>query len=99
MSLVRESTVSRIYAEPIDVWLADGRPARFVWRGRMYRVRQVLEHWITTREWWKRSGAGPGEPTEREFWRVEAGSGRAVGVYELRFDAATGQWLLARVWD
>lgn len=91
--------MSRIYAEPIEVWLADGRPAQFAWRGRLYLVRQVLEHWVTTREWWKRTGAEPGEPTEREFWRVEAVAGRTTGVYELRFDAATGEWVLLRVWD
>jgi hypothetical protein len=30
--------------EPVDVWLTDGRPGRFVWRGRMYTVMLVLEH-------------------------------------------------------
>jgi Family of unknown function (DUF6504) len=31
----------------------DGRPVRFVWRGRLYTVRAILEHWIINREWWQ----------------------------------------------
>ncbi len=27
-----------IGSEPVEVWLRDGRPERFVWRGRMYFV-------------------------------------------------------------
>jgi hypothetical protein len=32
-----------IRGEPVEVWLRDGRPLRFVWRGRMYTVMLVLE--------------------------------------------------------
>ena len=32
-----------IRGEPVEVWLRDGRPARFVWRGRMHTVMFVLE--------------------------------------------------------
>lgn len=91
--------MSRIYAEPIEVWLADGQPTRFAWRGRIYLVRELLECWTTTREWWKQPGAELGKPGERKFWRVEASPGGPAGVYELRLDVATGTWLLARVWD
>lgn len=91
--------MSRVYAEPVEVWLHDGMPARFVWRGRLYLVRQVLEQWVTTREWWRGADTDPGEATERRFWRVEASPGRDVGVYELRLDTATGRWLLSRMWD
>jgi hypothetical protein len=73
----------------------DGRPARFVWRGRLYTVCGILEHWVINREWWQDPGAEPGQP-ELEFWRVEAtpGQGMAAGVYELRRDAATDAWTL-----
>jgi Family of unknown function (DUF6504) len=98
--------VSRVYGEPVDVWVRDGRPARFVWRGRLYIVLRVLERWMVSGEWWKQQeeeqeGAEPGEPTDHEFWRVEASPGRSVppATYELRRDIATGSWLLARVWD
>lgn len=111
--------MSRVYGEPVDVWVRDGRPARFVWRGRLYSVLRVLENWVVSREWWKQQeqaqkqdrepgggqgrevGGKPGEPSELEFWRVEASPGRDVppATYELRRDAATGTWLLARVLD
>lgn len=89
--------MSRVYAEPIEVWLRDGRPGRFVWRERLYVVHRVLEHWVATREWWRK--ASEHEASEREFWRVEARNDHETGIYELRFDSATGGWLLSRVWD
>jgi hypothetical protein len=93
--------VSRTYAEPVDVGVSDGRPARFVWRGRLYTVLGVLDHWVISREWWKQQNPDLDTPAEREFWRVEAAPGVSAraGTYELRHDLATGQWLLARVWD
>src|SRR5271169_2611521 len=61
-----------VYGEPVNVQARDdGRPARFVWRGRLYTVRAILEHWVINREWWHDPEAEPGQP-ELEFWRVEA---------------------------
>jgi hypothetical protein len=95
------SDVSRVYGEPIDVWVRGGKPARFVWRGRLYTVLGVLEHWVVSREWWQQRNPDPGTPAEHEFWRVEATPGQSIpaATYELRRDAATDRWLLARVWD
>src|SRR6516165_8628928 len=83
--------MSMVYGEPVNVQARDaGRPARFVWRGRLYTVRAILEHWVINREWWQDPEAEPGRP-ELEFWRVEAapGQGMTATVYELRRDAAT----------
>lgn len=133
--------MSRTYAEPVDVGVQDGRPARFVWRGRLYTVLGVLDHWVISREWWKQQNPDLDTPAEREFWRIEASPGLSAGAarrpsagaargssagaarrpnagaargrsaevspgrparagtYELRHDLATGQWILARVWD
>lgn len=93
--------MSRTYGEPVNVWVRDGRPARFVWRGRLYTVLEVLEHWVVSREWWKQQNPDPDTPAERDFWRVAAAPGRNVpaATYELRHDAATGTWMLVRVWD
>jgi hypothetical protein len=96
--------MNQLYGEPVNVRARDdGRPIRFVWRGRLYTVRAILEHWVISkhrvinREWWRDPGTpgNPGEP-ELEFWRVEAaaGQGLAPGVFELRRDAATGAWTL-----
>jgi hypothetical protein len=69
----------------------------------------VLDHWVISREWWKQQNPDLDTPAEREFWRIEASPGRSAeaspgrsaraGTYELRHDLATGQWILARVWD
>lgn len=94
--------MSRVYGEPVDVWLRADRPARFVWRGRLYTVLRVFEHWVDGREWWKHhDDEQAGEPGDQEFWRVEASPGRnhPAATYELRRDDASGTWLLARVWD
>jgi hypothetical protein len=91
--------MNRVYGEPVNVQARDdGRPARFVWRGRLYTVRAILEHWVINREWWQEPedpGSEPGQP-ELEFWRVEAssGPGAAAAVYELRRDVATNAWTL-----
>jgi hypothetical protein len=73
----------------------DGRPLRFVWRGRLYVVRVILEHWVISREWWRDPAAGPGQP-ELEYWRVEAapGQGAPARMYELRRDPAAGTWTI-----
>ena len=91
-----EHFMGMAYGEPANVQARDdGRPARFVWRGRLYTVRAILEHWVINREWWQDPGAEAGQP-ELEFWRVEAspGQGMTAGVYELRRDAATDAWTL-----
>jgi hypothetical protein len=74
-------------------------PMSFLWRGRLYVVREVLGHWRERREWWAAAAARAlhGEdwsplPEAREsldheceVWRVEASTGRAFGngVYDL----------------
>jgi hypothetical protein len=93
--------MGRVYGEPVEVQArADGRPARFVWRGRLYAIRSVAEHWVVNREWWREPDPGPAQP-ELEFWRVEASAGQGwpPGTYELRRDVAAGTWTLRRVAD
>ncbi len=65
------SQVSRTYAEPVDVGVSGGRPIRFVWRGRLYTVLGVLDHWVISREWWKQQNPDLDTPAERELWRIE----------------------------
>jgi hypothetical protein len=94
--------MGRVYGEPVEVQTReDGhRPARFVWRGRLYAVRSVHEHWVVNRDWWREDALGQAQP-ELEFWRVEAsaGQGQPSGIYELRRDVAAGTWTLRRVAD
>ncbi|NKZ01558.1 DUF6504 family protein [Nocardiopsis alborubida] len=94
--MLRGSVVGRYYGAEVTVVEDDGRPARFVWNGRVYGVRRILEHWVTLRMDW--TPARESQTPERRHWRVEAGTAQSQGVYELRHDTVTGRWLLSRVW-
>jgi hypothetical protein len=100
-----------IRGEPVEVWLRSGRPARFVWRGRMHTVIFVLDRQIRPAATPADPGPGgsaasgsaasgsAGDGTEgSECWRVEATPGRSVppATYELCHDLASGRWLLSR---
>jgi hypothetical protein len=92
--------MGRVYGDPIEVVSADdGRPVRFLWRDRLYRVSRIIEHWVASRDWWPDVNPDAEETGEREFWRVEASLDREVGVYELRHDTITDAWMLAKVWQ
>lgn len=93
--------MGRVYGEPVEVQTReDGRPTRFVWRGRLYTVRSIIEYWMVNREWWREPDADPVQP-EMQFWRVEASTGQGMpsGTYELRLDVAVGAWTLRGVED
>ena len=76
-------------------------PEQFVWRGRLYLVREVLSHWYERTAWWDgaaaraargASDAGGAASTiggEREMWRVHASPGRSTvpGVFDLALSA------------
>lgn len=53
--------MSRIYGEPVAVWLRDTRPTRFVWRSRLYTITAHQAHWTTPTT---PSGAAEGSPAE-----------------------------------
>ncbi|AKT52035.1 DUF6504 family protein [Arsenicicoccus sp. oral taxon 190] len=66
----------------------DGRPLQFIWRGRLYDVRSVVDHWRERRPWWREvpdTRAVTAADLEGEVWRVEAAAGRSgvLGVYDL----------------
>lgn len=107
----------RRYEESIEVRagvdVQDQSPSAFLWRGRLYIVRDVIAHWRERRPWW-REALDPDEGVaargldslEHEVWRVEASSGRlaGTGVYDLGMSnlAAGGpahSWRLLRVAD
>jgi hypothetical protein len=54
----------RRYAETVEVRPADASdrlevapPSSFLWRGRLYVVREVLGHWRERRAWWSTAAA------------------------------------------
>ena len=85
----------------------EGRPLQFIWRGRLYDVRAVVDHWRERRPWWREvpdtRSITPAD-LEEEVWRVEAvRAGRSrmsfAGVYDLTWDSAANRWWLVRVHD
>lgn len=87
--------------------LPEDGPQQFLWRGRLWQVREILAHWVEVGAWWlRRPEEAPGRSelvTERLVWRVSAARGRAVstaedpgfGVFDLTFDQGEGVWRLA----
>ena len=96
----------RRYEEPIEVRAGVGAvgegvdlapnptPSAFLWRGRLYIVRDVIGHWRERRAWWREaldpeeedsdtrremSAAQGLDCLEQEVWRVEASPGRLAG--------------------
>ena len=91
----------RKYDDPVEVrkGLVAGTtgpveaPEQFLWRGGLWKVVEVVAHWVETGPWWQSSGVAallgddpdqvPDAATtsdllaEREVWRVEAGRGSA----------------------
>jgi hypothetical protein len=91
--------MTRLHADPVDVQRQDTglgpEPAQFLWRGRLYLVREVLARWTEAGGWWQGdavrsltsgeaaaggdAAAGCLDDGERDWWRVEAGAGRSAG--------------------
>lgn len=101
----------RRYDDPVEVrkgMVGDAEgPEQFLWRGRLWKVCDVVAHWVETGPWWQ-AGDGHDLAAEREIWRVEAARGLSAsvdhggsghGVFDLAFDWAQGSWQLARCLD
>lgn len=54
----------RQYDDPVEVRRGHGEgpggpvegPEQFLWRGRLWKVRAVLAHWVETGPWWQSRG-------------------------------------------
>jgi len=60
-SVIREVAMVRRYDDEVEVRALAGplaqEPEAFLWRGRVYRVREVLGHWHERRSWWTEPAA------------------------------------------
>ena len=102
-SMSGEETQMRLYDDPVEVRRGETEgPDQFLWRGRLWKVRAVLAHWVETAPWWQSQGQSTTETdvnadllVERELWRVEAGRGISTsGVFDLSFNWSDGRWQL-----
>lgn len=104
----------RRYDERVEVRVQPAGPVAFLWRDRVYVVREVLGCWRERAAWWSGPDRGDGI-RERRIWRVEAGSCRpgttsaGGGVFDLAESVpvtaaaaarSTGEgWVLRRALD
>ncbi|WP_036196298.1 DUF6504 family protein [Nocardioides aequoreus] len=97
----------RRYDDPVEVRTGSGAdPDQFLWRGRLWQVREVVAHWVETGAWWRHEGPESGDLLrEQEVWRVTAAPGRTAwrvgdfGVFDLAFSWVDGGWRLTRAVD
>jgi hypothetical protein len=103
---MRSKTVRR-YDDPVEVRKgADEDPDQFLWRGRLWQVREVVAHWVETGAWWAKRTAdqtGGGLDTdllrEREVWRVTAARGRVAALRSPEHDPGFGVFDLVFSWS
>src|SRR3954463_9608285 len=87
----------RMYADPVEVRTGTGEdtdtPAAFLWRGRLYVVRDVLGHWRERRSWWSsraarlvhgEGGEGGEDREDREDGQVAGAGVRVADLAEER---------------
>jgi hypothetical protein len=110
--MVRSKTVRR-YDDPVEVRKgADEDPEQFLWRGRLWQVREVVAHWVETGAWWARRSASQGADAgpsgggvdtdllrEREVWRVTAARGRVAALQSPEHDPGYGVFDLVFSWS
>ncbi|WP_167288574.1 DUF6504 family protein [Nocardioides seonyuensis] len=66
----------RQYDDPVEVRRGETEgPDQFLWRGRLWKVRAVLAHWVETGPWWQSAGV-----------RAVVGSDEATSPAETRPD-------------
>jgi len=95
--------VSGVRSEPVEVWVIDGRPARFVWRERLYAVLSIVqrpspEQAVQTQVEHDEEHDRNGARIEWRCWTVTATAGRNVPaiVFRLCQDPAADRWQLSR---
>ena len=99
--------MSRRYSDQIRVMVSPQAeivepepPQSFRWRGRYYRVTEVLARWTEAEQWWRWGESDSTKfPADATVWRVAASSrGSTSGVFELRHRPGSA-WFLIRAFD
>jgi hypothetical protein len=67
----------RLYDDPVEVRRGETQgPDQFLWRGRLWKVRAVIAHWVETAPWWQSTTAqaviGTDQDNTRDLTREHA---------------------------
>jgi hypothetical protein len=99
--------MSRLHADPVEVRtrVAESGPVpdQFLWRGRLYLVREVLARWTESGSWWRgtavralTTGSGtvsvPFAPPSRDWAQSASLAGGAAPRRSLAIDDRETQW-------
>ena len=94
--IVRREQQVRRYDDPVEVRKgmvgALEAPEQFLWRGRLWKVRDVVAHWVETGPWWQSAGvrAVVGTDGEDEQVLAELGSDLLAEREMWRVEAGAG---------
>ena len=67
----------RQYDDPVEVRRGEAEdPDQFLWRGRLWKVRAVVAHWVETGPWWQ--GASDGGPDGGSDGGSDGGRSRTI---------------------
>lgn len=73
----------RRYDDPVETRMGQVSgiegPEQFLWRGRLWKVRAVLAHWVETGSWWQSGGARAVIGSDEPGSDPAEGSTRTVG--------------------
>ena len=86
--------MSRLWpeGEPITMQTdTQGRPVRFVWRGRTHRLARVQQRWEVDVDWWRTDGR-----VQRAYLAITTVDGLFCVIYQ---DLVTQVWRLAKMYD
>ena len=70
---------------------SQGRPVRFTWQARVYRLHQVQQQWQVDSDWWSDDGR-----VWREYLAVTTTNGLLCVIY---LDLLEQNWYLAKLYD
>ncbi len=89
-----EVQMSKKYNEPVLAYCAQDKLHAFIWRGRLYKVRQIIGIWTINNGWRQK------QPARRKHSVVSAQSNfGGSGVFELYCEGQKDNWFLLKVLD